>query len=290
MSDIARSGPTDAGDATDADDTPAATPPADATPRDDAAPRDDAPAAVAPVRPAPLSATAAITTFGTLAWVAWVWLATFVVVTGIAVAVGIWGELESSVWQGAAAGWQRWIVLASGVTAISTFAPMLLTNGVTRAQLAASAVVTGLVLAGLTAVFAAAGYLVEGVVFAQNDVVHRFGVQGTGHGGSVDVATLPGLSLEYAVTAYAAFVTGWQVAIGFFRSDVAGGIVRIPAAIVPLVIVEVLVGRSPAGFIDNSWFSARDVPLVVTVLGAVAVLAVATQVARRRTAEITLRS
>jgi hypothetical protein len=218
-----------------------------------------------------------------------VWLATFVIITGLAVGIGVWGDLESSLWQSAAAGWQRWLVLASGVSALSTFAPMLLTNGVTRAQLASSAIVTGLALAALVAVFVAVGYLVEGVVFAQNDVVHRFDMSGADPGPTIGAVRLPGLGLEYLITAYAAYVTGWQVAIGFFRSHVAGGIVRIPAAVVPLLLVEALLGNSPAAFIDNSWFSDREVPLAVTVLGAVAVLAVATQVARRRTAEITLR-
>ena len=287
MSDVARPDTTDAD--TPDDPVPGGPGPTDAPTGADPAAAGDSPPPLDPARPAPLSATASITTFGTLAWVAWVWLATFVIVIGLAVGVGIWGDLENSLWQSAAAGWQRWLVLAAGVTALATFAPMLLTNGVTRAQLASSAVVTGLALAALVALFAVVGYLVEGVVFAQNDVVHRFDVSGREPSPTIGAAQLPGLALEYMVTAYAAYVTGWQVAIGFFRSHVVGGILRIPAAVVPLLLVEALLGNSPAAFIDNSWFNDRDVPLAVTVLAAVAVLAAATQVARRRTAEVTLR-
>jgi hypothetical protein len=213
-----------------------------------------------------------------------------VIITGIVIGIGAWGDLESSVWQGGAAGWQRWVVLAAGVTLISTFAPMLLSNGVTRDRLALAGIVTGLALAALTALFATLGYLVEGVVFARNDVTHTWDAFGDRTGHAIGAAMLPTAFVEYAIGVYAAYVTGWQVAIGFFRSDVVTGILKVPVAVLPLIAIELLVGESPAAFLDNTWFTGRDVPFALTVAGSLAVLGVATLVARRRTGEIALRS
>lgn len=100
----------------------------------------DDPTAGRPPSEVRLASTAAITSLGTLAWLAWVWvltLAVFAVVLTVVVVRG--GDFDQSLWQGLGAGWQRWVVAAAGATMVPVFAPMLVTNCVTRARLSASA-------------------------------------------------------------------------------------------------------------------------------------------------------
>jgi hypothetical protein len=236
--------------------------------------------------------TSLIMSAGTLAWIGWVWLATFVVVTGIEVAIGVSGDLDTSVWQGAAAGWQRWPVLAAGVSAIATFAPMLVTNGVTRRQLARSAAATAGVVALLGAAFIVAGFLVEHLVFALADQAHHLGEGRDEVGRAVGAATLGRLFVEHALALAAAYVTGWQVAIGFYTRGVTWGALLILPSVVPLLVVEGVPG-GVAGFgIDvlDDWL--RDVgtdSFLVGVLLSLAVTGASAAIAAHRTRAVALR-
>jgi hypothetical protein len=242
-----------------------------------------------PSRP-PLSATAAVTTLGNLAWIGWVWLATGVVVTGITVVVGTvdGGELNSSLWQSAGAVWQRWIVLAAGVVLVTTFAPLLISHGVTRAQVSASAIVTMVALAALGTLFIVAGYLVEGVVFDRNgwaQVLDR-------REQAIDAGTLLGLSLRYALTLAASFVSGWLIGIGVRclgcqRWAPRGGLVLVPSALIPIVVSEILLdGQGGLGI--GPLNDLAGPPLAVGAPASVAVIALAALAAKRWTSDLVL--
>jgi hypothetical protein len=237
--------------------------------------------------PAPLAKTASVTTFGHLAWIGWLWLATGVIVTGIVVAIGAFnddGDLAHSVWQEAAAGWQRWPVLSAGVATTWSFAPLLVGNGVTRARLSASVAVTMVVLAVLGAAFIAAGYLIEGVVFDRNGWSHVLDAGGR----TLDARMVGGLAVRHTLTLAGYFVSGWLIGIGFYRFGREAGIPLILPSIVPIVLVELLLLGGGAGVVTRPFGDASGPPLAVGAPAAAAVIAVATVAATRYTRGLAL--
>jgi hypothetical protein len=245
------------------------------------------PAQHPPATPASLADTAGVTTFGHLAWIGWVWLVTFVVVGGALVAIGAFsdGQLTSSLWQGLGAGWQRWILLAAGVTTTSTFAPLLIGNGVTRARMSASASVTMVALAVLGAAFIAAGYLIEGVVFSANDWSHVL----DGGGRSIGGRMVAGLAVRHALTLAAYFASGWLIGIGFYRFGRHVGVPLIVPSIVPVVLVELLFFGGGTEVAVGSLGDLSGPPLAVGAPASALVVAVATMAATRYTRELALR-
>lgn len=239
-------------------------------------------------RPGPptLATTASVTTYGHLAWLGWVWLAVGVIVSGIAVVVGAFadGELTQSIWEDAAAGWQRWLVLAAGVSTTSTFAPMLVGNGVTRARLSASVTVTMVVLAVIGSLFIAAGYLVEGVVFSLNDWSHVLGDGGQTIGGRM----IAGLAARHAITLAAYFASGWLIGIGFYRFGRELAIVLILPSLVPAALVELLLIDGGASVSFGPLDGMSGPPLVVGAPTSAAVIALAALVAGRYTRHLAL--
>jgi hypothetical protein len=252
-----------------------APPAAEATPT----PPSGSPAHPPPVARPSLARTASITTFGHLAWIGWVWLATFVVVGGVIVALGAFsdGQLLDSLWQDAGAGWQRWVVLAAGIGTTSTFAPLLVGNGVTRRRMSASVAVTMVVLAVLGAAFVAAGYLVEGAVFRSNDWGHFLDGGGRAIGGRM----VAGLAVRHALTLAAYFVSGWLIGIGFYRFGRDAGAPLIVPSIVPLVLVELLLLGGGAGITVGPLGELSGPPLAVGAPASALVVAVAALAAAR---------
>lgn len=251
------------------------------------APPSDAPAPRPPVAPASLIDTASVTTFGHLAWVGWVWGAAFVIASGVVVAVGAFsdGQLDNSLWQGLGAGWQRWILLAAGIATTATFAPMLVGNGVTRARLSASVIVTMVVLAVVGAVVVAAGYLVEGFVFRANDWRHVL----DGGGRTIGAGMIAGLALRHALTFAAYFVSGWLIGIGFYRFGRDGGVPLIVPSIVPVVLVELLLLGGGASVFTSGPGDLSGPPLAVGAPASALVIALAALAATRYNRELALR-
>jgi hypothetical protein len=241
-----------------------------------------APTAV-PVRPAPLSHTASITTFGTLAWLGWVWAIAAVVYVAILVIAGGDADRDYSLWQGAVADWQRYTVLAAGATTVPVFAPMLLGNGVTRAQLSRSAIVTMAVLAVAAGLLITLGFIAEHVVYDAQDWPHRLaGDRVVGSGTMVD------LGVAYTVTLACYFVAGWIFGIGWHRDHWAGLVTHFLPAAAPVVVAEgVVMGETLDGR-PRFLVELLDVPFFVGVAIALAVLAAAVVVARRLTRDVTV--
>jgi hypothetical protein len=87
------------------------------------------------------------------------------------VANGIWGDVDSSVWDGQASVFQ-YVILAGGVMVVTGYAPRMVTLGVTRRATADGGLVavSGLAVAGAAATTLAYG--IEHLVFAINDWPH----------------------------------------------------------------------------------------------------------------------
>ena len=224
------------------------------------------------VGPPSLSTTASVTTFGSLAWIGWVWLIAAIVFTGILVAVGVWGELDESLWHTLGAGMQRWLFLVVGFTMVSEFGRMFLTNGVTRAQLARSALVTMLALSALGALFATLVYAAEGVVFDIHDWPHRIDetlVDGPGELGRIYIDNL--------LTVAAFFTSGWLLGACYrSRERDEANLLAIPC-LFPAAAAQILLRGDAAlfGFLDRLDLDTpvalgMGVTAAVTALGAVA--------------------
>lgn len=198
--------------------------------------------------PPPLSTTASVTTFGSLAWVGWVWAIAAVVFTGVVVAVGIWGEVDESLWHTLGAGMQRWLFLIVGFTMVSEFGKMFLTHGVTRGQLAASALVSMVALSVLGGVYATLGYVAEGIAFEAFDWSHR--IDGSAVGGMGDLGRLFG---DNALTLAAFFTSGWLIGACFrSRERDEANLLAIPC-LLPAAAAQLLLRGDAAlfGFLDR---------------------------------------
>ena len=193
------------------------------------------PAPARPVRPAPLSVTASITTFGTLAWLGWLWLLA-AVGYGIALTVlAFVGERDTSLWQTVIVGWQNWPVLAAGISMVPTFGPMLITNGVTRARLASSAAITMIVLGVLGGLFVAGGFAVESLVFADQGWPRRL----SGGMGFDGVAMPIQLGVAQGIGFAAWFVSGWLIGLAHHQLG-PGLVVALVPALIPAAAAEIL--------------------------------------------------
>jgi hypothetical protein len=240
-----------------------------------------APPEAAPVRPAPLSHTSAITTFGTLTWLGWAWAIAVVVYVAILVIAGGDADRDQTLWAPAAADWQRYTMFAAGVTMTPVFAPMLIANGITRAQLFRSIAVAAGVLAGLGGLLITAGFALEHVVYEWQDWPHRL-VDGR----VVDWGTVPQLGLAYAVTLAGHCCAGWLVGIGWQRARWPGVAALAAPAAVPVLVTEGLVmGDDLDG--RPSWIAGvADVPFAVGVVVALVAIAGAVALARRLTRDV----
>jgi hypothetical protein len=240
----------------------------------------------APGRP-PMVTTAGITTLGHLAWLAWVWLAFGVVVLGATAAYGVFGEgtVQDSLWQNLGAGWQRWVVLAAGFATTHTFAPMLIGNGVTRAQMSSSVLVTMVVLGLLGGLYITVGFLIEGALFGANDWTHHLD-----GGRELGTTAIAGLGLRYALVLAVSFAAGWLMGIGFYRFGTEGGLPLIVPCALPIVAVELLLLDGTGGLGIWAMQDWSGPPLAVGAVASVAVIALAGLVGVRYNRELPLQT
>lgn len=234
-----------------------------------------------PIGQPPLAETSSIVAFGILSWLGCLWIVVGVLF-GIALGViSIVGELESSLWHGAVAGWQRYVVAAAGATSVGFFLRTLVGNGVTRARWAASTAVAGAVLAVLGASFILVGYLGEELVFGANDWRHVIdGDDPVALGGFADYAEV---FVDHLLTLAAFFTSGWLLGVCWSRWNAAA----VPAfvlCLVPVATAEVLLrGQSGVDVVDGWSF---DPPLLLGAAVSIAVTAAGCWAAARLSREI----
>ena len=238
-----------------------------------------------PVGPPPLSTTAAITTIGHIGWLGWVWL-TVAVLYGVAmIPISIFGDLDgNSPWQDAVGGWQQWLFYGAGITTVPTFAKMLITNGVTRAQVSRSSIIAMVILGVLGGIFVAGGLAVEGLIYDVNDWSREL------RGGSTEpgFATIVGIGADSVLVLCAYFVAGWLSVAGFYRLGWVVGALFVPVAMVPAAFSELVLRVDVGTRIDVLDGVAPNLPAAVWSLLTVAVIAVATLGATWMTSEIEL--
>ena len=241
--------------------------------------------AVRPVGPPALSTTAAITTIGHLGWLGWVWL-TVALLYGVAmIPVSIFADLDgNSIWQDAVAGWQQWLLFAAGITTVPTFAKMMITNGVTRAQLSKSSIIAMVAIALIGGTFIAVGLAAEGLVYDLNDWSREL----RGGDSAPGVATIVGIGVDSALVLCAYFVTGWLAVAGIYRLGWILGAMFGVVAIVPAAFSELVLGVDAGTRVDVLDDMAPDVNGAVGIVLTVVVIAVAALAATWMTSEIEL--
>jgi hypothetical protein len=238
-----------------------------------------------PVGPPALSTTAAITTLGHLGWLGWVWLAVALLYGVAMVPISIFAELDgNSIWQDAVAGWQQWLVFAAGITTVPTFAKLMITNGVTRAQLSKSSIIAMVSLGVIGGAYIAAGLAAEGLLYEANDWTRelRSGAAAPGF------STIVGIGADSVLVLCAYFVAGWLCVAGIYRLGWVLGALFAPVAIVPAAFAELVLRVDAGTRIDVLDDMAPDLPAAVWMLAVVAVVAVASLAATWMTGEIEL--
>lgn len=197
-------------------------------------------------------------------------------------------DIAGSIWEWLGAGWQRWVVFGAGISMLPTFGPMLLSNGVTRARLSASAALTMVLVAIGGALVVVAGYGIEDVAFARNDWHHVLDDESAVGG----VTFLASTALEMTLTLAAYFASGWLIGISFYRFGRDGGVPLVLPCLVPAVAAELLL-HNPArnvifGFADNVFDDIGQPHAAIGVPVTIVVLAVACVVATRFTRGVAL--
>jgi hypothetical protein len=194
-------------------------------------------------RPPSITTTSFVVSGGHLSWLGWTWLVTaviFVIVMATIIRVG--GHLDSSLWESAAASWQRYVIFAAGVTTLPSFLAIFVGNGVTRAQLSASSTVSMVAIAVAGSAFAIAGFVVEAAMF---DAAGWTQAMDNGYPAE-SAGDLVVLALRYAVIFAMWFSAGWLIGAGFYRYGSFGGLGLIIPFALPVLLCELVVGQAAA--------------------------------------------
>lgn len=222
--------------------------------------------------------------FGTVAWIAYIWLLTTIAYAIVIFSVGRWGSVETTLWQPVASNWQRYVVFGAGVTISTTFLRMLVRNGATRRMLSVGATVTMTALAAILAMWNVAGYTVEKWIYDANGWP-----QGLRSDDLFAWSDLPRVALDSGLIIAAYFVSGWIVGIGYHRWGPFGGTLRLLPGLVPAVATELLVDPDFGGMqldVVTDWLPKPG--LAVTAVAGGAVLVAAVIAARRLTRNASL--
>lgn len=223
--------------------------------------------------------------FGTVAWLGYVWLAATLVYAVVIACVARWGSVDESLWRSLASGWQRYVVVAAGITVTTTFLRMLVRNGASRRLLSSGAVVTMWALAVILALWNVAGFAVEKAIYDAN------GWRQTLRADSVLAwSDLPRLALDNGLIVAAYYTTGWIIGCCYTRWGPYVGTALLLPAVVPAAAMEFLVTPGFAGMDVDVITSWRDeVHIAATVLAGGVLLAASVLAARRLTRDVALR-
>lgn len=152
---------------------------------------------------------AALYTFvGTLFWLGPLWL---LAIAGNVVAIWAtdrWGAVEQSIWSGAFAGWQLWVVGAAGFSASYHFVPMHVAFGVTRRVTAWGTALGGIAIALCAALISVVGFAAESRWLDSRGITTWIDSSHTETAGAIGYPTI--LLAQLLVT-LAAFGGGWAL-------------------------------------------------------------------------------
>ncbi|MGO1052739.1 hypothetical protein [Crossiella sp. CA198] len=202
---------------------------------------------------------------GIFAFVTLLWLAYAVVVGLVLTGIAVWGTVSLSVWDNAV---QVALWFAFGFTAwlLYTYLPVYVANGITRREFTARVAGFVGVLAAVLAVLTAAGYLLEGGVYA----VAEWPQVLAPHRHFTAVTEVPVVLLTQFLSFGAFSAVGALVGSSFYRN--AGlGLASVPVGLAVLVVANILAGTWVSGRIGFTFFG--PLPLAVAVPSGLALIA-----------------
>lgn len=227
--------------------------------------------------PPSLATTTTIVSGAHLTWLGWTWAATAVAFVAIlAIIARVDGELDSSLWQGVGASWQRYVIFAAGVTTLPSLLAMFVSNGLTRAQLSASSTVSMVIVAAAGTTFVIAGYLVESLVFGSAGWPHVVD-QGDAVSSGFDLAVV---ALRFAVLFCLWFSAGWLIGTGFYRYGVVGGLALIVPFAIPVLVGEVLVSSAESSITFDALTGRMQLPAPLAFLVGIGLVVMNATIAR----------
>lgn len=242
--------------------------------------------------PARLRTVTSIIVHGHLAWLRYVWagLATLLLVI-LSVQWARGGGFTESVWEQIGVGVQRWVIFGAGVTTVPVFAPLVVSQGVTRRAMSHASFLAAAAIAITGTLVVVAGYLAERAVYAGANWTHA-----SGDGSNVLAADTIGRDIVASALIFAAYlVSGWIIGIGFYRAGAAVGMALIVPGVIPLLAVDALMSapNNPIGAFDivqERLDRLGELQLWVSVPVSIVILAVAALVARRATVGVAIKN
>ncbi|MFC4853741.1 hypothetical protein [Actinophytocola glycyrrhizae] len=202
--------------------------------------------------------------FGFVLWLP-LMLLSALIVTGI----GIWGEVDRSIWHYLATQAPRWFALGVGVDAINTYLRLNLAHGRTRRDFLRQlwSYLPG--LAVCLAVLVTAGYQLERGAYALLGWDHRLAYPSV----FGDTGNVLGILGSFSVVLLLWATAGVLIAAGFTRGRLLG-IATVPFGLVLVAPGEVLTGFNGSTLLELVTLTSPVLPTVAICLG-LAVLACA---------------
>ena len=238
--------------------------------------------AALPTSPAPTGASAVATIVGGhLSFYLLIWIGIGAALLAVnLVSRAIAGDVDGSGWDGQAAIFQ-YAMLAGGVVVVTGYAPVIVTQGVTRRATAAGSLVAVGCLAVAGALATTLAYGVEHLVFALND--WPFVLEGsTADMHIYDRPDQYGLILVEVLALYATHVVaGMVIGTGVSRFGWLWGAPTLLAGVALAVVGEFLVRGGFVGVRLGEAIGLEPPPVAVGVAGAVALTAVGAWGVRR---------
>lgn len=180
------------------------------------------------------------------------------------------GDLDVSIWAASGAAAPKYFMLALG-TLLAAALPIYVGNGITRRDFALGATAYLLMIAAGYGTLMALGYAVERPIYAANGLLSRlsepYPVQSFGDGLAVWVEDL--------LVGVVYLCAGWLIGATFYRLGVWWGLAVIPAAAVPIAVVETAFDSLWLGYGINNGLATEPPVLAVGVLLGLAAAAVA---------------
>lgn len=218
------------------------------------------------LRSATRDAVRGLLDLGPIVYLIW-WAGLVVVFAGMTIAREIFGSIHSSTWQWASTA-PKVMLLLVGLLLVTAVLPRWVSHGISRRafSLAAGVVTTGAALVG--AVFIAAGFAVESLVYGATgwqqviDSPHLFT--------SPDQWHL--IIVEHVLLFMAWSATGWLAGAGYYRWDWWRGTLFGVAAALPLLIAEAIASTGSPGTALPALLGVERFPLPLVMSGLVAVV------------------
>jgi hypothetical protein len=167
-----------------------------------------------------------------------------VVVSGLVAVIANVSSITQSTWE-VAGQWPRWWLFVAGITAVTTYLPVLVTHGMTRSAVARALGLAGVLTCALWTGVMIVGHVVERFAYARFGWPDRMT---TSHLFSNGYDVLP-MFVEYELIFLAYAIAGALIGAVYYRFGGIRGTLLLPLAGLPGAVVEALI---------SGWYQSED--------------------------------